>query len=236
MSRLKLAAKTIWNRSAATKIFEKARDHRAQIVHFHNTFPLFSPAVYSAARKSGAAVVQTLHNYRLICPAATLFRDGKSCKKCLARFPTPAIKHACHRKSRAASATAAVSLGIHRALGTYTNDIDAYITLTDFARRKFSQAGFHPDHLHTKPNFLDPDPGVGSGNGNFALFAGRLTEEKGVRTLFQAWQNSRINIPLKVCGDGPLVEETRAASEADPKIEYLGRRARSSNRSPAERP
>jgi glycosyltransferase involved in cell wall biosynthesis len=223
MSHLSLAAKTVWNRAAANEVFAKTREHRAQVVHFHNTFPLFSPAVYSAAKKAGAATVQTLHNYRLICPAATMFRDGKPCEKCLGRLPLPAIRHKCYRQSRAASATAAVSLGIHRFLGTYATEIDAYIALTNFARDKFLAAGFEPDRIHVKPNFPDPDPTPGPGTGNFALFVGRLIEEKGVRSLLQAWHDPNLKIRLKICGDGPLADEVRAASEENPKIEYLGR-------------
>ena len=222
--RLKLATQTIWNSSSAAQVAQKTRDHRTQVVHFHNTFPLFSPAVYSAARKAGAAIVQTLHNYRLICPAATFFRDGHPCESCLGHFPFPAIAHKCYRQNRAASATAAISLGIHRAIGTYTNQIDAYIALTNFARDKFKEANFPPEKLHVKPNFLDPDPGPGNGDANFALFVGRLTEEKGVRSLFPAWQNSSVKIPLKICGDGPLQDLVKTAVSQNPNIEYLGRR------------
>jgi glycosyltransferase involved in cell wall biosynthesis len=168
--------------------------------------------------------VQTLHNYRLICPAATLFREGRPCEKCVGKLPLPAIRHKCYRQSRTASATAVVSLGIHRALGTYANEIDAYIALTNFARDKFLEAGFDADRIRVKPNFLDPDPGAGRGNGQFALFVGRLTEEKGVRSLLRAWEDANNSIRLKICGDGPLMEEVKSASEKNPKVEYVGRR------------
>jgi glycosyltransferase involved in cell wall biosynthesis len=217
--RLKLAAATVWNGAAAWEIARRASRHRSQIVHFHNTFPLLSPAVYSAARKTGAAVVQTLHNYRLICPAATLFRDGKPCEKCLGRLPLPGVAHGCYRGSRAVTAVAATMLGLHRALGTWADQVDAYIALTKFARGKFLAAGFDGRHIHVKPNFLDPDPGEGPGDGGFALFVGRLTEEKGIRPMLQAWKKIGSAMRLKICGDGPL-----AAVAADSSVEWLGRR------------
>ncbi|MGD0139497.1 MAG: glycosyltransferase [Tepidisphaeraceae bacterium] len=224
--RLKLAAATVWNGAAAGEIARRASRHRAQIVHFHNTFPLLSPAVYSAARKTGAAVVQTLHNYRLICPAATLFRDGKPCEKCLGRLPLPGVAHGCYRGSRSVTAVAAAMLTVHRALGTWADQVDAYIALTKFARGKFLAAGFDGRHVHVKPNFLDPDPGEGPGDGGFALFVGRLTEEKGIRPMLQAWKKIGSAMPLKICGDGPLAAEVAVEGKpsTDSPVEWLGRR------------
>jgi glycosyltransferase involved in cell wall biosynthesis len=222
--KLKLAASTVWNRGQASEISGRARKHRAEIVHFHNTFPLLSPAVYSAARQTGAAVVQTLHNYRLICPGATLFRDGKPCEKCVGHLPVAGAIHGCYRGSRAASAVTTVMLGVHRSIGTYANQVDAYIALTQFAREKFLTAGFDWELIHVKPNFLDPDPGVGLGDGGFALFVGRLSEEKGIRPLLEAWKRIGKALPLKICGDGPLGDEVRQAAAAESSIEWLGRR------------
>lgn len=225
MGNAKLASLTVWNRSAAADIGELTRRHKAQVVHFHNTFPLLSPAVYGAARSSGAAVVQTLHNYRLICPAATLFREGKPCDACVGRPPMAAIAHACYRGSRAATATAAAMLTTHRVLGTYSQQVDAYIALTQFARDKFLSAGFDPEQIHVKPNFLDPDPGPGTGTGGYALFVGRLTEEKGTVPLLSAWKKIGRALPLKICGDGPLAQVVRDACAADGSITWLGRRS-----------
>jgi glycosyltransferase involved in cell wall biosynthesis len=221
--RLKLAVSTLWNRSAAHEIADRVRKHRAQVVHFHNTFPLLSPSVYSAARGAGAAVVQTLHNYRLICPAATLFREGKPCEKCLGKFPLPGIVHSCYRGSRAASAVTATMLGINRANGAYADQVDAYIALTQFARNKFLEAGFNPGKIRVKPNFLESDPGAGTGEGKFALFAGRLSEEKGIRTLVEAWKIAGKTIPLKICGDGPDANIVRNATLKNDSIQWLGR-------------
>jgi glycosyltransferase involved in cell wall biosynthesis len=224
LGKLKLAGKTIWNRSAARQISELVSKHNVQIVHFHNTFPLMSPSVYWAARNAGAAVVQTLHNYRLLCPAATFFRDGKLCEKCLGRLPVSGVIHGCYRGSRSITGVAAAMLGVHRNLGTYANQVDAYIALTHFAKTKFIQAGFDEKKIHVKPNFLDPDPGPGTGDGNFAIFVGRLSEEKGIRPMLQAWKKISHAIPLKICGDGPMADLVRQAAAENASIQWLGRR------------
>ncbi len=224
-SRLSLAARTIWNCDAHAELHDVVRKSQAAIIHFHNTFPLLSPAVYDAARSAGAAVVQTLHNYRLMCPSAIFFRDNHICEDCLGKaVPWPAVIHKCYRGSAAASAVAATMLTVHRARGTYKHDIDAYIALTEFARGKFVEAGLPPEKIIVKPNFVSPDPGAGSGGGAYALFVGRLSESKGIATLLAAWKKIKPDIKLKILGDGELAEPVRDAAAVDPRIEYLGRR------------
>ena len=223
MSKLQAAAATLWNRRIAADLRLRLRRHHAEIVHFHNTFPLISPAAYYVARAEGAAVVQTLHNYRLLCPAATLFRNGGVCEKCVGHLPVAAVAHACYRQSRTASAVTAAMLTVHRVAGTYSHNIDAYIALTQFARDKFVQAGFAADRIQIKPNFLDPDPGIGAGDGAYALFVGRLTQEKGIEPLLAAWEKVGHSFPLKICGDGPLAAKVQQAAGKTPSIQWLGR-------------
>jgi glycosyltransferase involved in cell wall biosynthesis len=225
IGKLTLARKTIWNKGAYQSLREAARKHRAMVVHFHNTFPLISPAGYQAARDEGAAVVQTLHNYRLLCPTATFFRDGHVCEDCLGRrVPWPGVMHKCYRESRSASAVVASMLAVHRARGTWHDAVDIYIALTEFSRDKFIEGGLPATRIIVKPNFVHPDPGAGRGGEGFALFVGRLTDEKGVRTLLRTWQECKPEMPLKILGDGPLREEVVSAAAATPRIVYLGRR------------
>ncbi|HMO26087.1 MAG TPA: glycosyltransferase [Tepidisphaeraceae bacterium] len=211
MSKLQLARRTIWNAEPAERIARLVREHRIEIAHFHNTFPLISPAAYSAARSAGAAVVQTLHNFRLLCPAATFFRAGRVCEDCVhSRLLTPAVRHKCYRDNRGATAVLGGMLLAHRALGTWRSQIDRYIALSQFARDKFIASGFNAQQIAIKPNFLVDDPGIGAGAGGFALFVGRLTEKKGVRRLI-------------IVGDGPLRNEVCDAVSRNQTIEYLGR-------------
>jgi glycosyltransferase involved in cell wall biosynthesis len=233
MSRLTIAGKSIWNSAAHHQLLARVSADRPAIVHFHNTFPLLSPAVYSAARRGGAAVVQTLHNYRLICPNAVFFRDGGPCEDCLGKtIPWPAVVHGCYRGSRLASAGVATMLATHRLRGTFHDDVDVFINLTRFARDKFIEAGFCPDRLMIKPNFVT-DPAAGHADDPAApaqpadaepylLFVARLSAGKGVAVLLDAWKQLRPNIQLRVVGDGELADTVRAAAAADPRIQYLG--------------
>ena len=169
-NRLVLLGDTIWNKQIHAEL--RALMHRGtpDIVHVHNTFPLISPAVYYAANEEGIPVVQTLHNYRMLCPAATFFRDGHVCEECLGkRIPWPGVVHACYRGSRLTTAAAAAMLATHNYKETWSKSVSAYIALTDFARNKFIQGGFPEEKIFVKPNYLQSDPGPGEG-GEITLF------------------------------------------------------------------
>jgi glycosyltransferase involved in cell wall biosynthesis len=223
MNRLRLAARTIWSRGAYREVRGLIRKHRPRIAHFHNTFPLISPAGYYAAQVENVRVVQTLHNYRLLCPNALFFREGRVCEDCLGRtFPWPGIVHKCYRGNRAASAATATMLAVHRAKGTWRGAVDVYIALTEFGRQKFIAGGLPTDKIVVKPNFVYPDPGPGAGEGGYAIFVGRLSAEKGVHTLLKAWKNLRGAMPLKIVGDGPLAATVSAAAAEDAGIQWLG--------------
>ncbi len=225
MRRLSLAASTVWSRSSARKIADTVRASKIDLVHFHNTFPLMSPSAYYGAHSAGAAVVQTLHNFRLLCAGANFFREGKVCEKCLGKsLPLPGVIHKCYRNSRSASAATVAMLSVHRAMGTYSNVVDAYITPTNFARDKFIAGGLPADRIVAKPNFVEPDPGVREGGGNYAIFVGRLSHEKGLDVLLDAWRDKLLP-PLKIVGDGPLADQVRQAAAGNSSIEWLGRRA-----------
>jgi glycosyltransferase involved in cell wall biosynthesis len=216
-----LAARTIWNRQAASELEQLVRDERADIVHFHNTLPLISPAAYYAARRGGAAVVQTLHNYRFVCPKATLFRDGMPCESCVGKMVAwPAVRHACYRESRPATAAIAAMLTFHRVLGTYRKVVDAYIALSQFSCRKLVAAGLPAEKTYLRPNFMMTDPGPGPGDGDYALYLGRLSPEKGVVTLLNAWLGHEPGIPLVICGNGPLASLVAEATARCDRIAW----------------
>lgn len=203
------ALEAIWNPGAGRRVGRLASHAHAAVAHFHNTFPRISPAAYSAATASGAAVVQTLHNFRLICPGAVLARSGKPCEDCLQeRSFRPALRHACYRNSRTATAGVVSMLTAHRWAGTYQHQVDANIALSEFARSKFVDGGLPAERIFVKPNFVAPDPGAGDGSGGFALFAGRLAQEKGIPVLLRAWQ-VLADVPLRIAGDGPLAAEVQ---------------------------
>ena len=194
----------LWNSRSAGKIGELVRKHKPDVVHFHNTFPLISPAAYYAVQSEGVPVVQTLHNFRLVCPGATLYRDGAVCEECIQqRSLRPAMAHKCYRGSRPATVAVATMLELHRAARTWRKKVDLYIALSELARRKFIAGGLPESRVVVKPNFVAPEPEAGKGSGGYALFAGRLSAEKGIATMLEAWKDLA-DIPLVVAGGGPL--------------------------------
>jgi glycosyltransferase involved in cell wall biosynthesis len=172
--------KTLWNWEVYRGFRRFLREERPDVVHSHNTFPLISPALHWACAKEGVPIVQTLHNYRLLCLSAFLFREGASgdgsgcavesrsggghakgavCELCLKRrFKWPGIRYRCYRGSRAGSGVAALMLLVHRILGTWTNKVNAYIALTEFQKRKLVEGGFPAEKISVKPNFIAEDP------------------------------------------------------------------------------
>ncbi len=225
MNQIALAASTLWNPNAYRRLRETIRRDRPDVAHFMNTFPLLSPASLYAARDSGVPVVQTLHNYRLFCINGLFFRDGHACETCANKsVPWPGVRRACYRGSVPASAVVCGLNSVHRLLGTWNRVAGVYIALTDFARDKFIECGLPPEKLVVHPNFLYPDPGAGTGDGGFALFVGRLSEEKGLPVLLEAWRSLGPRVPLKIVGGGPLSEKVAAGAREQSAIEYLGSR------------
>lgn len=223
MSGMEVATRALWNPDTYREIARIIKRESPDIVHAHNTFPIVSPSIYYAAGKARIPVVQTLHNYRLLCPAATLFRDGKVCEECIGSATAyKAVVHRCYRHSASASAAVASMLLAHRIAGTWNTKVDTYIALTNFARDKFVEGGLPPGKIVVKPNFLNSDPGAGAGNGNYAFFAGRLSEEKGVRTLLDSWARPGSTMPLKIAGDGPLATYVKERASTQSNIEWLG--------------
>jgi len=203
LRQLALVPRTVWSSSSKREFAELLRIEKPDLVHIHNTFIMISPSIFSACREAGVPVVHTLHNYRLLCPGATFFRNGKICEECVDHSLLRSIQHACYRDSRPATATVALMLGVHRKLHTWDRDVDCLIALTQFARQKFLQQGFPAERLFVKPNFIDPDPGPGTGARDYVLFAGRLTPEKRISTVLVAFKLLRDRIPLMVIGGGP---------------------------------
>ena len=217
-----VGVRTIWSQQDYRAIRAVIRQHSIQVVSVHNFFPLISPGVFYAARAERVPSIQTLHNFRLICPSAFLLRDEAICEDCVGKaVPFPGILHACYRKSRLLSAGVAGMLSSHRLAGTWTRMVDRYVALTPFMRQKFIEGGFPADKITVKPNFRQ-DPGLGSGDGGYFLFVGRLSREKGVSVLLQAWRLADCGQALHIVGSGPEELSLRAQAAKLPGVSFLG--------------
>jgi glycosyltransferase involved in cell wall biosynthesis len=210
LGRVTLLKGFVWADDSRREMVELLQRTKPDVVHIHNTFFMISPSIYSACQEMNVPVVQTLHNYRLLCPKATLYRDGHVCEECLDHGVWRGVYHGCYRDSRLTTAATALMLEFHRQRGTWNNLVRCYVALTQFARQKFIQGGLPADRIRVKPNFVQ-DPGARTGGGDYGLFVGRLTEDKGVLTLVKAWRQLKQQIPLRIAGDGPL----RAQLEAE---------------------
>jgi glycosyltransferase involved in cell wall biosynthesis len=224
LNNLTKVTRTVWSKQAYQAVRDSLKKRPCDVVHVQNFFPLISPSVYYAAKAEGVPVIQTLHNYRLLCPNALFFRDGKVCEDCLGKaIPYPGVLHGCYRDSKVASGGVATMLSVHRILNTWVKKVDLYIVLTEFARQKFIAGGFPAEKIVIKPNFIS-DSAIGEGRGGYALFVGRLSKEKGIDTLLAAWEHLGKQIPLKIIGDGPLADEVLQATKKLPHVEWLGRK------------
>lgn len=204
---------TVWALRSYREMDALIEEKNPEVVHFHNTFPLISPSAYYACAKRGIPVVQTLHNYRLVCPGSTFLREGRVCEACLGRAVAwRAVAYSCYRGSRLASAATTAMLVAHKALRTWQVKVDAYVALSEFAKGKFIAGGLPANRIVVKPNFVDPDPRPDCipRRGKHGLFVGRLSEEKGLRGLLAAWKQLANPIPLVILGDGPMRHEVEA--------------------------
>jgi glycosyltransferase involved in cell wall biosynthesis len=225
-SQLKTAVGTIYSPAARRRVTEEIAMFEPDIVHVHNFFPLLSPGVYYACRDAGVPVVQTLHNYRLICPSATFFRDGQVCEECIGRsFAWPGIVHGCYRGSRIGTATISAMQTVHRIARTWKQCVNKYIALTEFSRETFVRGGLPADKIAVKPNFASRRGPAGNELGEYGLFVGRLSPEKGIDVLLAACERLTERFPIWIVGDGPLADQTREAA-AKSGVFLLGARTR----------
>lgn len=212
------------NTPASKEVVDKARDFEADVVHIHNTWFALSPAVIRDLHRHGFPVVMTFHNYRLVCANAMLFRDGRPCEDCVGGSPLPGVIHRCYRGSFFSSAMVAVTIETHRRRSTWSEHLSVAIALTDFARTRLLQGGLPPERTVVKPNFaIDPGPRSNPPSASERiLYVGRLSPEKGVVPLVEAWEAARLrDTELVIVGSGPQEDETRAKSGTS--VRLLGR-------------
>jgi glycosyltransferase involved in cell wall biosynthesis len=211
----------VYNGPSQRALADLIRVERPDLVHLHNPYPLLSPWVIRTAHKAGVPVIQTVHNYRQVCSSGLYFRDGHVCRDCRGKaFGLPAIQHACYRGSKAQSAIMATTLAVHR--GTW-HSIDRYIALTSAIAEHLGDYGIPADRIAVKPNAL-PDPGAATGPGSGFLMASRLSPEKGLGLLLDAWTTAGEGElgTLRIAGDGPLRARAEAAAASRADVTYLG--------------
>lgn len=222
-SSLKAMATSTWNLAAARNVRDAVRRARPDVVHAYNTWYAMSPSVLSASRDVGVPVVMTVQNYRHMCVNSALFRDGAPCEDCVGTHPWRGVWHRCYRNSALASAVVATNISVHRARRTWHRDVDVFLAPTDFARERFVAAGLPDDKIVVKPNFV-ADPGSRAAPPSRSaevLYCGRLTAEKGVPMLLDAWEAAGdTGLQMTIVGDGPLRGQLEARRL--PRVTFTG--------------
>lgn len=226
IQKIKLGISNSWSNESYYELKGKLNKFKPDIVHFHNTFPQITPSAYAACAELNVPVVQTLHNFRLLCANALLIRNGAACELCLSGSMWPALKYRCYRNSVTATASQVLCVIRNRYNGSYFNNVNKYIALTRFAKSKFEMAGFPSELITIRSNFLSESLEYSREYNNYAVFVGRVTKEKGLLTLLKAWKKN-INFQLKVVGGGELLEKYKQfAKENNIDVIFLGHLSR----------
>ena len=222
---LSVAVETLWNRRSYRELIGLIDEHSPDVIHSVNTFPLYSPSIFYAARKRNVPFVATIRNYRYFCAQAMCFRDGKACEACIGKIPWRAVRHRCYKNNTAGSVVVASMQLLHQRLSSWQKYIDVICLASEFSKGKLIQAGMNESQMIIKPNFVVKDPGFQSGSGGYAAFVGRIADEKGTNTLVDAWRllsEQGLQIPLKIVGDGPDTDEVKKLVESNPNVEWFG--------------
>lgn len=220
--RIRVGLDYAWSRRTYDELLDLLKRVHPTVAHFHSIHPQISPSAYAACQKMGVPVVQTLHNYRYICPGALLQRKGQPCEACLGHLPFNALMHRCYRESFLATGSVVWMIVFNRLRRTLTRMVDSYIALTEFAKSRFVAGGLPGERITIKPNFLPKPMELRGGQRDYGLFAGRISEEKGIKTLLSAWRSVE-GVALKILGDGPLRKELECqARDEGMNVEFMG--------------
>lgn len=218
IGRIAAAGLVTYNPWGAQQISNAVDQCKPEVLHVHNYFPRFSPSIFYAAAKKKVPAVWTLHNYRVACAGAFLYRNGQPCQDCITGNVISAVRHKCYRNSRLGSAAVAAMIASHRAMGTWQTKVARFIALTQFSRDRLIEGGLPAEKVVVKPNFSNIQRSVGGGKREGALYVGRLSREKGVDILVDAWRT--MDVPLVIIGDGPDREVLQARST--PNVTFSG--------------
>ena len=215
----------IYSSKMKEQVRARIQAFKPSVMHVHNFFPRLTPSVYDAAIDEQVPVVQTLHNYRLMCSGGMFFRDDRICMDCVeSRSRFPALLHRCYRGSLPGTAALNTMMAFHELKGTWRTKVDRFITLTSFARSMFIEHARIPaEKIIVKANVV-PDIAASQTDRNYAIYVGRLSPEKGISTLLRAVQRPHFPMPLKVVGSGPLQAEVESHVAAG-RVEFVGKRS-----------
>jgi glycosyltransferase involved in cell wall biosynthesis len=220
-----IPARTVWSREAFRDLRTMLREHRPEVVHVHNTFPLLSASVLYSCRSAGVPVVATIHNYKLACANGTFFRDGAVCHDCAHGLPVKAVVHGCYRESAAATAPVALAMTLHRR--AWRSLVSAYVLISASQRDLLRGLDLPADRVFVRHNLIPGRSRPLTARTPTVVYAGRLDEPKGVRLLMAGWdgyleKSGNPGLKLAIAGGGPLGDEVASWASARPSVEMKG--------------
>lgn len=217
VDKISVSLQVLYSFKSRKRISECVERFKPAIIHVHNFFPLITPSVYDVAIEYHIPIVQTLHNFRILCPNGLFLRDGNVCEKCIGGQFYHSVIYKCYRGSLPGSLAVATFDYFHRSKNTWNSKVNAFIALSEFSRSKFIEGGINSDLIHVKPNFVESVAYDQTSERRYGLYVGRLSEEKGVRVLFESVKD--LSFPIKIVGEGPLL------SKLPDGVEYLGKKS-----------
>ncbi len=225
LSKIKAFSNVAYSKKSKIWMLQAISKYNPDIVHIHNIFPQLSPSIYDACLDARIPVVQTLHNYRLMCPGALLMRKGRICQKCVLGSTYQSVLYGCYRDSKVGTFAVARMVSYHRKNNTWNTKVDRFIALTKFAKNKFVEAGFPEHKISVKPNFVDDliSENKALCREEKALFVGRISQEKGVDVMLSAW--NRVQYPIAIAGDGPSLINLKSECK-DSNVCFLGNQSK----------
>lgn len=217
-----LTKEIVWSEKSYREIKALLKKNKPDIAHIHNIFYGISPSVYDALKEEGIPVVQTLHNYRLICPNALLYINGSVCEKCLRGNFIFSLLNRCWRNSFFLTFFLSRMLNLHSKRKTFTGKVDAFIALSKLSKDKYIEAGFPEEKIFLKPNFIGLPSRKRENFKEYVLFVGRVVDYKGIDTLLAAFKKLK-DYHFKIIGDGPMFSDIKEEFKNETHVELLGR-------------
>lgn len=206
--KIKFFPDTIYSLRTRREIEALVKARKPDVAYVHNVFPLISPSVYHTLHQLRVPVVHVVHDFRFWCPNGWFYVLGRICERCKHGNYLNSLRHRCYRNSYTLTSLYSLSVGLNR-WARMTQKIAAFICMTGFLKEKLLELGIPEEKIFVKPHFLDasqvlPMPGAG----DYVLYLGRLSPEKGIWTLIHAFEQLK-NPRLKVVGTGPLEERLK---------------------------
>lgn len=221
---LRTATRAVWSFASTKDVQDRLINGNYDLMHVQNYFPLISPAVLRVASRLRVPTVQALRNYRLICANGQLFRENQACFKCHGAFaPWHSIVHGCYRDSRAGSAAVTAMIAVHKLIGTWRAHTTAFVAVSEHVRDVYVRAGFPADRIFAKPNVVTGGSLIDEAVDNQLAYVGRLSPEKGIESLLEAWRRANRPGRLVIAGDGPSDGVLRSMADGDDTVSFLGR-------------